>query len=146
SFAASASRFAPATSQTATISQSLCRLRNPESIVPRVPQPIVAIRTRSLAPRTDRDPNATTADACKNVRLVSMENPFENTVRGCAYSTSDRSGVHAGSFVARALDVFRVRPRIRVRRGAAFVAAQFQDAIAQPAQERSIVRDEDHRP
>ena len=49
--------------------------------------------------------------------------------------------------VAGALDVFDVRAEIGVRGGigAAF-AAQFEHAVAQPAEEIAIVRDEEHRP
>jgi len=50
------------------------------------------------------------------------------------------SGVYAGRFMARPGDVLSIRAWIRVRLGAdAGLAAQFQHAVAQAAQERSIV-------
>src|ERR1043166_9533844 len=54
--------------------------------------------------------------------------------------------MYAGRFVPRALDVLDVRAWIgmRLRVGAA-LAAELEHAIAQAAQERAVVRDEQHR-
>ena len=57
------------------------------------------------------------------------------------------SGVDPGRFVARAIDVLDVRARIGVRmRVDAGFAAELEHAAAEAAQERAIVRHEDHRP
>src|SRR5260370_2600064 len=60
--------------------QSLCLSKKPESMLPRVPQPMSPIWMRSFAPSTEREttaaPVAVNAEVRKNLRLFSIEHSF----------------------------------------------------------------------